>query len=59
LKQTLEALRSGQELASFVIRKHRLFPIHGGLATFAEVADESEIASIGRTIVDRLGYRLT
>ena len=48
---------AGTELAGFVIRKHRLFPIHGGLATFAGVTDEPDIASIGRDIVERLGYR--
>jgi D-aspartate ligase len=49
--------RSGAEATGFVVRKHRLFPIHGGLSTFASVVDEPDIALTGREIIAQLGYR--
>ncbi len=46
-----------KELVSFCIRKHRIYPVHGGAGTFAEVIDDDEIVEIGRSAVEKLNYK--
>lgn len=49
--------RSSRELAGFTVQKLRLHPIHGGFATLVRVVREPAMATIGRRVLDQLGYR--
>lgn len=48
--------RESQEIAGVGVRKLRVTPIHAGVAAFAEVVDDKELARLSRLILEKLDY---
>ena len=48
--------RKLRETACFGVRKLRVFPIHAGVATFAEITEDRELYREGRRVVDKLAF---
>jgi predicted ATP-grasp superfamily ATP-dependent carboligase len=46
----------GEEVAAICAQKLRLTPIHGGVAAFAQLVDDEEIATKARGTVQELGF---
>jgi D-aspartate ligase len=46
----------GQELVAYGVRKHRLRPIHNGVASFVGLVDDAALHAAGQAILDALGY---
>lgn len=47
----------GEQLAGFGVRKIRLFPIHGGAGTFAEISDDTDLAIEAKNVIDKLQFK--
>ena len=45
-----------KEIAGVGIRKLRVHPIHGGIGTFAEIYNDSELVGAAREVVEKLGF---
>jgi predicted ATP-grasp superfamily ATP-dependent carboligase len=46
-----------REVAGVGIRKIRVFPIHAGVGTFAEVTEDAELTAQSNNLLDKLNYR--
>jgi D-aspartate ligase len=47
---------NSEEVVGAGIRKLRITPIHGGVATFVEIADDPELGRISNELLDKLSY---